>query len=271
MNGVDGTDGTDGVDALWNFTGAYGGGTSYAVGDIATYNGQTWYRIDANGGNVGDTPSEGTFWTLISSKGADGQSLLYMGDYDYETTYKAGDVVGTAVGGSGSNPYPPQPLYVSLINDNLDNDPSSSPLAWVFLVNRISDDGWASKQNVVSGVDDTEIGYLNGVTSAIQTQLDAKSPITQAVSDKSANYTLQSSDVDSLVRSTGSAITVTVPDVLTNGQRIDFLQAGAGQITFTGSGVTINSADAKTKTAKQYAAATILKAGGSYYLIGNLG
>ena len=31
-----------------------------------------------------------------------------------------------------------------------------------------------AKQAVVSGVDDTEIGYLNGVTSAVQTQLDAK-------------------------------------------------------------------------------------------------
>jgi hypothetical protein len=31
-----------------------------------------------------------------------------------------------------------------------------------------------SKQAVVSGVDDTEIGYLNGVTSAIQTQINAK-------------------------------------------------------------------------------------------------
>ena len=31
-----------------------------------------------------------------------------------------------------------------------------------------------TKQAVVSGVNDTEIGYLDGVTSAIQTQLDAK-------------------------------------------------------------------------------------------------
>ena len=29
-------------------------------------------------------------------------------------------------------------------------------------------------QSIIAGVDDTEIGYLNGVTSAIQTQLDAK-------------------------------------------------------------------------------------------------
>jgi hypothetical protein len=35
-----------------------------------------------------------------------------------------------------------------------------------------------AKQAVVSGVDDTEIGYLDGVTSAIQTQVDAKIPNT---------------------------------------------------------------------------------------------
>lgn len=35
-------------------------------------------------------------------------------------------------------------------------------------------DALALKQDKVTGVDDTEIGYLNGVTSSIQTQLDAK-------------------------------------------------------------------------------------------------
>ena len=35
-----------------------------------------------------------------------------------------------------------------------------------------------AKQAVVSGIDDTEIGYLNGVTSAIQTQIDTKAPST---------------------------------------------------------------------------------------------
>jgi hypothetical protein len=38
----------------------------------------------------------------------------------------------------------------------------------------------AGKQAVVSGVSDTEIGYLDGVTSAIQTQLDAKAAIAGA-------------------------------------------------------------------------------------------
>ena len=52
--------------------GAYGAGTAYSVGDVVTYDGETWYRVNANGGNVGDTPSEGTFWTKVAAKGNTG-------------------------------------------------------------------------------------------------------------------------------------------------------------------------------------------------------
>ena len=72
--GFQGDVGAQGTNALWNFTGAYSGGASYAVGDVATYAGQTWYRINSNGGNVGDTPSEGIFWTLLAEKGAQGDT-----------------------------------------------------------------------------------------------------------------------------------------------------------------------------------------------------
>lgn len=58
--------------AVWNFVGVYSGGASYAVGDVVTYQGQTWYRLNANGGNVGDTPSEGAFWTILAQAGAGG-------------------------------------------------------------------------------------------------------------------------------------------------------------------------------------------------------
>jgi hypothetical protein len=93
-------------------------------------------------------------------------------------------------------------------------------------------------------------------------------------SDKSANYSIVAADLGTTIRSTGSAITITIDNVLTQqGDRIDFIQAGAGQITFAaGSGVTLSSADAKLKTAKQYAGASVLFGGsGVYYLIGNLG
>ena len=93
-------------------------------------------------------------------------------------------------------------------------------------------------------------------------------------SDKSANYSVVAADLGTTIRSTGSAITITIDNVLTQqGDRIDFIQAGAGQITFAaGSGVTLSSADAKVKTGKQFAAASVVFGGsGVYYLIGNLG
>ncbi len=97
--------------------------------------------------------------------------------------------------------------------------------------------------------------------------------ITTAVSDKSANYSIVAGDKNTFIRSTGSAITITLDNVLAVGESVQFIQAGSGQITFAaGSGVTLASADNLLKTAKQYAGATVVcAASGVYYLIGNLG
>lgn len=95
----------------------------------------------------------------------------------------------------------------------------------------------------------------------------------QTVSNKSSNYTILATDESALIRSTGSAITITIANVLSVGQRVDFAQYGSGQITFAaGAGVTLNSADGNLKTAKQYAGATVeCVASGVYWLVGNLG
>jgi hypothetical protein len=95
--------------------------------------------------------------------------------------------------------------------------------------------------------------------------------VVTGTSDKSANYTLVAADKNTFIRSTGSEITITVPDVLANGESVNFVQAGSGQITFAGSSITLNSADSLLKTAKQFAGATVTKVGGAYYLVGNLG
>ncbi len=118
----------------------------------------------------------------------------------------------------------------------------------------------------------SELQYLTGVTSNIQTQLDSKMSAAYSVNNISANYTIVSSDSGKLVVSTGSAITVTVANVLSVGQRIDFLQDGTGQITFAaGSGVTLQSKGSKLKTAAQESAASIIcVASGQYRLIGDL-
>jgi hypothetical protein len=67
-----GQQGPAGADAAWYYNGEYNPGASYVVGDVVTYDGQTWYRKNANGGNVGDTPSEGLFWDLVAAKGEEG-------------------------------------------------------------------------------------------------------------------------------------------------------------------------------------------------------
>ncbi len=74
--GETGAQGPAGADALWSYNGEYNPGAGYAVGDVVTFDGQLWYRKNANGGNVGDTPSEGLFWDLLAAKGADGEPGL---------------------------------------------------------------------------------------------------------------------------------------------------------------------------------------------------
>lgn len=94
-----------------------------------------------------------------------------------------------------------------------------------------------------------------------------------SVNDVSANYTIQISDVYDTIRSTGSAITITIANILTaNGQYINFAQYGAGQITFAaGAGVTLNSVEGKLKTTKQYSGASVMRvASGVYWLFGDL-
>jgi hypothetical protein len=124
-----------------------------------------------------------------------------------------------------------------------------------------------------STVTATELGYLSGVTSAVQTQINNKADAAYTINNISANYTILASDSGKFVVSTGSAITVTVANVLTVGQRIDFFQDGAGQITFAaGAGVTLQSKGSKLKTAAQESAVSIVcVASGQYRLIGDLG
>lgn len=94
-----------------------------------------------------------------------------------------------------------------------------------------------------------------------------------SVSNKTANYSTVATDAGNTINSTGSAITITIDNNLTAGQRIDFVQTGSGKITFAaGSGVTLNSKGSKLKTAGQYSGATVIcLASGSYLLVGDLG
>ena len=391
--GDTGPTGAAGADALWNFTGAYDSGAAYAIGDVATYQGQTWYRINANGGNVGDTPSEGTFWTLIAEKGEVGltgdtgpqgpqgdtgpQGLT--GDTGPQgatgdtgpagPTGATGDTGPTGPAGAAAsiedvaglqaaldakiNSVNPEFIINPIVSFTPNNTNvmfgsfdggftnfltvySSAPseaqnllIGTIIIVppgitgqngSFLLDENTGSGSYTVTAVsydaqntiteytlqagggfnnvwggagipiDSTtlnikfvsklilsdEISHLDGISSNIQLQLDSKASKIQTVRDVSFPITLDATDAGTLIRGVSAGgvpapFTVTVPDVLQNGERVDFIQTSSGQITFAGSGLTIFSADSKLKTAKIYAGATLYKAGGSYYLIGNLG
>ena len=122
--GPAGSNGADGADALWNYLGEYNGGASYAVGDVVTFDGQLWYRANANGGNVGDTPSEGFIWDLLAQRGADGSDgsggLVYLGNYVSGNGYVTDLAV---VRGSDNN------LYIAKANGGL-ADPVGNTAEW---------------------------------------------------------------------------------------------------------------------------------------------
>lgn len=118
-----------------------------------------------------------------------------------------------------------------------------------------------------------DANFATTVTNAIAdkaalTHTHNASAITYTIEDKSANYTIVASDEGKVIRSTGSAITVTVADVFSIGEVVTFTQYGAGQITFTpAGGVTLHSVDSKRKTNKQYSTVQIMKTAASTYLL----
>ena len=131
----------------------------------------------------------------------------------------------------------------------------------------------------VSSVTATELGYLSGVTSALQTQLNAKASFTQPVESKNANYTITAADINDLLYFTNSAAaTATVPDLLAVGDRIDIIRDGAGTVAIAaGTGVTSWGGAGTAGTAvvfkidQQYNAATVYKvAANTYRVIGKV-
>jgi hypothetical protein len=139
----------------------------------------------------------------------------------------------------------------------------------------------------IGTVSATEIGYVDGVTSAIQTQLNSKLATTTAASTyapllqttstptfSSNAYTLISSDADKiLLASNGStAATLYVPAGVFNvGQVITIVQTGTGQITLQASATTLNSNGSKYKLNGQFASCQLIcTASNTFLVIGNM-
>ena len=157
------------------------------------------------------------------------------------------------------------PLLASEINDNL-----MQQVIAVFSSTTTRD---ATITSPVEGqfVYLTDTDVLTYYDGSAWTNFGAGAP---SVSEKTGTtYTIAAGDAQTTVfvnNATGT--TVTIDDEIAVGERIDFVQKGAGAITFAaGSGVTLHSKDSLLSTNGQYTAATVIKeATNVYYLIGNL-
>lgn len=107
--------------------------------------------------------------------------------------------------------------------------------------------------------------------TTITNSLAAKAPLTQSIEAKTGAYTLTAADKGDLVTGSGT-FTITVPgNVFAAGDRVDFINIGAGTVTFSGSSLTLNAADAKFTVNKQWAGATIFfTSATTAVLLGNL-
>ena len=117
----------------------------------------------------------------------------------------------------------------------------------------------------------TELNFTDGVTSDIQTQIDARALLAPAVNAKTGTYTLVAGDAGEFITADGT-FTITIPSgTFSAGDRVDFVNIGAGVITFAGSGVTVNSVDAALTIDTQWAGATFFFTSSSVgVLIGKL-
>ncbi len=102
----------------------------------------------------------------------------------------------------------------------------------------------------------TMSGTLTGGNSASSTIAGFSANIN---AQSGTTYTLVSTDNGKILNFTNStAGTITLPSTLPAGFNCMVLQNGAGQLTFTGSGVTVNNRNAFNKSAGQYSIVTIL-------------
>jgi len=123
-----------------------------------------------------------------------------------------------------------------------------------------------------------ELNYTDGVTSAIQTQID--NPLASFITDATTarNITAAADSGKTIQFTSGSATIVTVngSSDLAVGARVDIIADGAGELTVAASGATIKAAEVSTTSGSftigaQYSAATLLcVATDEYRLIGNI-
>jgi hypothetical protein len=160
-----------------------------------------------------------TGWQDVGSGTGGGGTLNHTHDYNGNPIAGVGSLVGTTSFGAGvpnnDNGFE-NDLYIDITNLDIYK---KGPSIWaapteinVYTKGEISS-LLANKQDKISGVSDTEIGYLDGVTSAIQTQLDSKlstANLAEAAQDAVAGAIVAGTGITQTYDDAGNTITIAV-------------------------------------------------------------
>jgi hypothetical protein len=97
-------------------------------------------------------------------------------------------------------------------------------------------------------VDNTEFEFMDGVTSAIQPQLDAKAPLVLPIVSTGINYAMAASDY--MVKAT-AAVTITLPSSPATGKQVIVKATNAGTVTVNPAAGNIDDAASLSLTGHQ--------------------
>lgn len=134
-------------------------------------------------------------------------------------------------------------------------------------------DAATARANLGIGNIDNTSDANKPVSTASQSALNLKTDKLVTLNNQTGTtYTLAASDANLLVTlSNANPIAVTIPTnasiPIATGTQIDLIQIGAGKVTFSGAGVTINSKSGYKSISAQWVAVTLIKTDTDVWLL----
>jgi hypothetical protein len=151
-----------------------------------------------------------------------------------------------------------------LVNDNTDN---------TFTVQQRGYDGTMATTHTVGEIVDhvLDATFLQDVSDELSAVVDGSNSQTIR-QETGTTYTVTPSDAGKMIlANNSSAITITIPGAgLSDGQRVDFIQMGNGQVTFNASNATINGTPGLKLRGRYSAASVVAITFNQFLLIGDL-
>ena len=255
---ADGTDGTNGASFIFRW--AYSWATDYVVNDTVTYDGSSYINILAS---TGDLPTNATYWELLAAKGTD-----WAGTWDMLKADNLSELANNATARTN--------IWLGNVDNTADTAKPVSTAQQTALnlkANIASPTFTGTVAGItkamvwLSSVDDTSDATKNAATVTLTNKtLDVSNILVWYTQNTQTGttYTLAAADAGKLLTlDNAAAIAVTIPTnaavSIPVGSKFDIMQFGAGKVTFSWAGTTINSKWGLKSIWAQWVGVTLIK------------